>query len=66
MLPGEQLADFPRAFVSLKHALISAPILAFPNLNHDFILDTDGLGVVLSQQSAEGEKVIIYASPNPD
>ena len=54
------------AFVTLKHALISAPILAFPDFNHDFILDTDastdGLGAVLSQQSAEGEKVIAYAS----
>ena len=54
------------AFVRLKHALFSAPILAFPDFNHDFILDidasTDGLGAVLSQQSAEGEKVIVYAS----
>ena len=54
------------AFVTLKHALISAPILTFPDFNHDFILDTDastdGLGAVLSQQSAEGEKVIAYAS----
>ena len=29
------------AFVTLKHALISDPILAFPDFNHDFILDTD-------------------------
>ena len=54
------------AFVTLKHALISAPILAFPDFNHDFILDTDastdGLGAVLSQHSEEGEKVIAYAS----
>ena len=54
------------AFVTLKRALISAPILAFPDFNRDFILDTDastdGLGAVLSQQSAEGEKVIAYAS----
>ena len=54
------------AFVTLKCALISAPILAFPDFNHDFILDTDastdGLGAVLSQQSVEGEKVITYAS----
>ena len=54
------------AFLTLKHALISAPILAFPDFNHDFILDTDastdGLGAVLSQHSEEGEKVIAYAS----
>ena len=54
--------EYGEAFVTLKHALISAPILAFPNFNHDFILDTDastdGLRAVLSQQSAEGEKVI--------
>ena len=53
------------AFVTLKHALISAPILAFPDFNHGFILDTDTstdcLGAVLSQQSAEGE-VITYTS----
>ena len=54
------------AFVTLKQALVSAPILAFPNFDHDFILDTDastyGLGAVLSQQFADGEKVIAYAS----
>ena len=54
------------AFFTLKRALISAPILAFPDFNRDLILDTDastdGLGAVLSQQSAEGEKVIAYGS----
>ena len=54
------------AFSKLKQALVSAPILAFPNFEHDFILDTDasadGLGAVLSQQFVEGQRVIAYAS----
>ena len=54
------------AFSKLKQALVSAPILAFPNFEHDFILDTDAsadeLGAVLSQKFVEGERVIAYAS----
>ena len=54
------------SFVTLKQTLVPAPILAFPNFDNDIILYTDGstdsLGVVLSQQLKEEERVIAYAS----
>ena len=40
------------AFNHLKHILIDAPVLAFPNFDQEFILETDasgvGLGVILA------------------
>ncbi len=61
------------AFNKLKQHLISAPILAYPQLNRPFLLATDastgdannpgGLGAVLSQMHDDGsEKVVAYAS----
>jgi len=54
------------AFEELKQRLISGPILALPVNEGTYILDTDasdiGLGAVLSQQQAQEEKVIAYAS----
>lgn len=54
------------AFENLKGLLTSAPILAYPNNQGDFILDTDasntGLGAVLSQVQGGEEVVIAYAS----
>ena len=56
------------SFQTLKEALISAPILAYPssNANDKFILDTDaseyGIGAVLSQMQDGIERVIAYAS----
>ncbi|KAJ8394496.1 hypothetical protein AAFF_G00045060 [Aldrovandia affinis] len=44
-----------QAFNVLQTALITAPVLAYPDANRPFILDTDasnvGIGAVLSQQS---------------
>ncbi|KAJ8414148.1 hypothetical protein AAFF_G00067460 [Aldrovandia affinis] len=55
-----------QAFKVLQTALIMAPVLAYPDANQPFILDTDasnvGVGAVLSQQSDNGEHVIAYYS----
>ena len=59
------------AFEELKHRLVSAPVLAYPDFSPEagsFILDTDasqyhGIGAVLSQQQQDGtERVIAYGS----
>ena len=54
------------AFGSIKRTLMNAPILAFPQLDEPFILDTDasdrGLGAVLSQVQVGKERVIAYAA----
>ena len=58
--------EYQRAFEELKQRLMSGPILALPENEGTYVLDTDasdfGLRDVLSQQQAEGEKVIAYAS----
>ena len=55
------------AFEHLKAACLQAPILAFPDFNKPFLLETDasgrGLGAVLSQKQADGRyHPIAYAS----
>ena len=55
-----------KSFDLLKEALVSAPILAYPIEDGQFVLDTDaslvGLGAVLSQIQNGTEKVIAYYS----
>ena len=59
--------DCQSAFEDLRNRLVNAPILGFPDLEKQFILDTDasdsGIGAVLSQKDEAGaERVIAYAS----
>ena len=46
------------AFHKLKKAVMSAPVLAYPDPNKEYLLETDasklGLGTVLSQKQADG------------
>ena len=54
-------------FNALKHALTTAPVLAYPDYTQPFILETDaslkGLGAVLSQKGKDEEvRIIAYAS----
>ena len=55
------------SFDRLKDALTSSPILAYPNYDKPFILETDaslkGLGAVLTQEDDDGNfRIISYAS----
>jgi hypothetical protein len=56
-----------KAFETLRNALITPPILAFPNFDREFIIATDaskyGVGCILKQKDDQGrERVIAYAS----
>jgi len=55
------------AFDTLKAKLIEAPVLAYPNFQHEFVLEIDasrkGLGAVLSQRQEDQRLYpVIYAS----
>jgi len=59
-----------KSFDELKLALTSSPVLAMPNDDGEFVLDTDAsdfaIGAVLSQKQGEHEKVVAYASRRLD
>ena len=55
------------SFIWIRRALVSAPVLAFPDCSRMFILDTDAssqeIGAVLSKEYDDGlEHVVAYAS----
>ena len=61
------IPEHQQAFDALKEALVTAPVLGYPNFNREFMLETDtylqGLGAVLSQQDDSGKLcVIAYSS----
>ena len=63
----EWTIEHQEAFVALKEALCTAPVLGYPDFTREFILETDtslkGLGAILSQQDKDRSIcVIAYAS----
>ena len=58
--------DEQAAYDQLRHSMLTAPILAYPQPKQEFILDTDaslhGVGAVLSQVQDGQERVISYFS----
>ncbi|KAJ8014587.1 hypothetical protein DPEC_G00017180 [Dallia pectoralis] len=54
-----------QAFDTLKTSLCQSPVLTTPEPGGEFVLDTDasneGLGAVLAQVTAKGERVIAYS-----
>ena len=61
--PFEWTLEHQESFERLKHSLITAPILAYPNYEKPFLLKTDaslkGLGTVLSQQDLHSDQWVI-------
>ena len=65
--PFEWTQSHQESFDRLKLALMSAPVLAYPNYDKPILLETDaflkGLGAVLSQEDNDGNMCVIsYAS----
>ena len=63
----EWMTKHQDVFDALKKAVITAPVLGYPDFSREFILETDaslnGLGTTLSQEGKDGEiHVIPYAS----
>lgn len=58
--------DAERAFIDIKQALVSAPILSSPDFSLPFVVQCDasdvGIGCVLTQEIDGSEKVIAFAS----
>jgi len=57
--------EYEQSFQNPKTALITAPVLALPDFNWDFILTTDastvGISYIMSQRDDQGrERVISY------
>ena len=66
-IPFEWTSECNLALTRLKSTLTEAPVLAYPQFGHPFLLETDapgiGLGAVLSQKQTDGTiRPIAYAS----
>eukprot|EP00794_Sanderia_malayensis_P019749 gene19749-21686_t len=57
--PFAWTADCSKAFIALKEALFSDPVLQFPNLQKEFVVEADAssyaVGGILSQKADDGE-----------
>ena len=62
-LNGNGLFECENAFRAIKHQLVSAPVLAYPDTNKEFILTTDAsgqaIGYILSQKDATEKEIVI-------
>ena len=65
-IPFHWTNECQQAFDILKNKLTTAPVLVYPEISKQFILDTDasdrGIGAVLSQMHDGQERVIAYGS----
>ena len=61
--PSDWTPQCQTAFETLKHALISPPVLRFVDMNKEFVLSTDAsqeaLGYVLGQKDEDGKEYVI-------
>ena len=64
--PFKWATECQEAFETLKHRLMSPPVLAYPIPGEEFVLDTDAsgftVGAVLSQVQQGKERVLAYGS----
>ena len=64
--PFRWTPECQESFMRLKQALCSSPILCYPTIRQNFVLDTDasgvGIGAVLSQVEDGKERVVAYYS----